>query len=243
MAKAEPLKNIRIVLCEPSHPGNIGAVARAMKTMGLERLYLVGPQRFPDAEAEWRASRATDVLDGAVVCASLDEALHGVAYAIACTARSREIAVPAETARTAALRAVGIAASQPVALVFGNETYGLTGAQVNACDLIASIPANPDYSSLNLGAAVQVLAYELRMAALAPAVGTPKRVLATHEEVEGFFAHLDTVMTEIGFLDPRHPKKLMPRLRRLFARAELEHEEVNILRGLLKAFRHPIKRD
>jgi len=242
VANGEPLKNIRVVLCEPSHPGNIGAVARAMKTMGLASLYLVHPQRFPDPEAEWRASRATDVLAGATICAELSEALRGVAYAIACTARTREIAVPAETARVAAMRAVEIAATQQVALVFGNETYGLTGAQVNACDLIASIPANPEYSSLNLGAAVQVLAYEVRMAALSPSVSATPRVLATHEEVERFFEHLERVMGEIGFLDPRHPKKLMPRLRRLFARAELEHEEVNILRGLLKAFRNPIKR-
>lgn len=242
MANGEPLKNIRVVLCEPSHPGNIGAAARAMKTMGLERLYLVQPHRFPDPEAEWRASRATDVLAGATLCTTLDDALQGVAYAVACTARSREIAVPARTAREAALRAADIAATQQVALVFGNETYGLTGAQVNACNVIASIPANPEYSSLNLGAAVQVLAYEVRMAALTQVPAAPTRVLATHEEVEGFFGHLESVMTDIGFLDPRHPKKLMPRLRRLFARAELEQEEVNILRGLLKALRHPLKR-
>ncbi len=242
MANPEALKNIRVVLCEPSHPGNIGAAARAMKTMGLASLYLVRPQRYPDPEAQWRASRATDVLADAVVCETLGEALQGVAYAVACTARSREIAVPATTAREAMARLVGVAAAQPAALVFGNETYGLTGEQVNACDLIAGIPANPDYSSLNLGAAVQVLAYEARMAASAPQVAARLRVLATHEELEGFYAHLETVMTEIGFLDPRHPKKLMPRLRRLFARSELEHEEVNILRGLLKALRHPVKR-
>ncbi len=242
MSNAEALKNIRVVLCEPTHPGNIGAAARAMKTMGLAHLYLVSPARFPDPQAEWRASRATDILASATVRSTLDEALHGVAYAVACTARTREIAVRAETARAAASRAVDVARSQQVALVFGNETYGLTGEQVNRCDLIASIPANPEYSSLNLGAAVQVLAYEVRMAALGPAAGSVPRVLATHEEVEGFYRHLEAVMTEIGFLDPRHPKKLMPRLRRLFARAELEQEEVNILRGLLKAFRHPIKR-
>lgn len=238
----DPLKNIRVVLCEPSHPGNIGAVARAMKTMGLEQLYLVQPQRFPDPEAQWRASRATDVLAAATVCSSLDEALHGVAYAVACSARSREIAVPAKTVREAAARIVDVAATQPAALVFGNETFGLTSAQVNRCDVLASIPANPEYSSLNLGAAVQVLAYEVRMATVAPSPVMEERTLATHEEVEGFYGHLEQVMLEIGFLDARHPKKLMPRLRRLFARAELETEEVNILRGLLKALRHPVKR-
>lgn len=243
VANGEPLKNIRVVLCETSHPGNIGAAARAMKTMGLERLYLVAPRRYPDPEASWRASRATDVLAEAALCSTLAEALQGVAYAVACTARTREIAVPAMDAREAAQRLVDVAATQAVALVFGNETYGLTGAQVNACDAIASIPANPDYSSLNLAAAVQVMAYEARMAGLAPGTAQRRpRVLATHEEIEGFYAHLEAVMTDVGFLDPRHPKKLMPRLRRLFARAELEQEEVNILRGLLKALHHPVRR-
>lgn len=242
MPAGEPLKNIRVVLCEPSHPGNIGAAARAMKTMGLEQLYLVNPERFPDPEARWRASRAADVLDRAITCASLDAALRGVAYAVACSARTREIAVPAVTSREAALRAAEVAATQTVALVFGNETYGLTGAQVNACNVLASIPANPEYSSLNLGSAVQVMSYEVRMAVLAPAAPAAKRVLATREEVEGFYDHLQQVMIEIGFLDPRHPKKLLPRLRRLFARAGLEQEEVNILRGLLKALRNPVKR-
>jgi tRNA/rRNA methyltransferase len=139
-------------------------------------------------------------------------------------------------------RLVGVAAAQPAALVFGNETYGLTGAQVNACNLLASIPANPDYSSLNLAAAVQVMCYEARMSALAPASPHAARELAAREEIEGFYAHLEEVMVDIGFLDPAHPKKLIPRLRRLFARAELEREEVNILRGLLKALHHPTKR-
>jgi tRNA/rRNA methyltransferase len=238
----EPLKNIRVVLCETGHPGNIGAAARAMKTMGIERLYLVNPRRYPDPEAQWRASRATDVLERAILCTSLEEALHGIAYAVACSAREREIAVPAAAARDAVERLVGVAAAQPAALVFGNETYGLTGAQVNACNLLASIPANPDYSSLNLAAAVQVMCYEARMSALAPASPHAARELAVREEIEGFYAHLEEVMVDIGFLDPAHPKKLVPRLRRLFARAELEREEVNILRGLLKALHHPTKR-
>lgn len=239
----EPLKNIRVVLCEPRHPGNIGAAARAMKTMGLEHLHLVNPERFPHPEARWRSSHATDVLDQATLCASLDEALQGVAYAVACSARMREIAVPAVSAREAALRAAEVATSQVVALVFGNESFGLTGAQVNACNVLASIPANPEYSSLNLASAVQVMSYELRMAVMnAPAAPSVRRVLATREEVEGFYGHLQQVMADVGFLDPAHSKKLMPRLRRLFARTELEQEEVNILRGLLKALRHPVKR-
>ena len=241
MSTADPLANIRIVLCETSHPGNIGAAARAMKTMGLSSLHLVSPQRFPDAEAQWRAARATDVLDHAQVHPTLDEALRGVALVVACSARTREIAVPAVTARVAAARVVDVARAQPTALVFGNESYGLTTEQVNQCALLATIPANPAYSSLNLGAAVQVFAYELRMCALEEVRNAPPRMLASHEEIEGFYRHLETVMAEAGFLDPEHPKKLMPRLRRLFARAGLEPEEVNILRGILKALSHPRK--
>jgi tRNA/rRNA methyltransferase len=230
-----PLANVRIVLCETSHPGNIGAAARAMKTMGLCDLHLMRPQRFPDPQALWRASRATDVLDAASVDPTLDAALEGCAYTIACTARTREIAVPAMHARDAAARLIDAARTQRVALVFGNETYGLTTEEVNKCSAVASIPANPEYSSLNLAAAVQVFAYELRMAAMAPAPIQPPRERATHEQVEGFYAHLERTMAETGFFDPQHPKKLMPRVRRLFARAELEPEEVNILRGILKA--------
>lgn len=235
MAKNDLLNNVRVVLCETSHPGNVGAAARAMKTMGLTELHLVSPQRFPDAQAERRAARAADILAQARVHETLDEALRGTALAVACSARSREMAVPATTARVAAQRIVEVAKSQSVALVFGNETYGLTTEQVNKCGLLASIPADPEYSSLNLGAAVQVLAYELRMAAYAPEVLEAPRELASHEEVEGFYAHLESSLAGTGFFDPEHPKKLMPRVRRLFARAGLERDEVNILRGILKA--------
>lgn len=235
MAKTDPLTNVRVVLCETSHPGNVGAAARAMKTMGLSQLHLVAPQRFPDPEAERRAARAADILGRACVHATLDEALRGVAFAVACSARSREMAVPATIARTAAQRVVEIARSQTVAVVFGNETYGLTTEQVNKCGLLASIPADPGYSSLNLAAAVQVFAYELRMAAEAPQIAEAPRELASHEEVEGFYSHLESALAATGFFDPEHPKKLMPRLRRLYARAGLERDEVNILRGILKA--------
>lgn len=240
MSPVSPLKNIRVVLCETSHPGNIGAAARALKTMGLSQLYLVNPLRYPDPEAQWRASRATDVLDHARICGSLDEALAGTTFSVACSARSREIAVPAVTVRDAAAQLVDIARAHPVALVFGNETSGLTTADVNKCRLISAIPANPDYSSLNLAAAVQVFAYELRMAAVGDeAPGAKPRVLASHQEVEGFFGHLEGTLAAIGFLDSDYPKKLMPRLRRLFARTQLETEEVNILRGILKTLSNP----
>jgi tRNA/rRNA methyltransferase len=237
---ADPLKNIRVVLCETAHPGNIGAAARALKTMGLAQLCLVAPRRYPDPQAEWLASGATDVLKRARVCASLDEALAGSAFTVACTARPREIAVPMVSSREAAGRMVEAARAQPAALVFGNETFGLTAAEINRCQLLASIPASPEYSSLNLAAAVQVFAYELRVAAGGAAVARGKpRARATHEEIEQFYAQLERAMVEHGFLNPQHPKKLMPRLRRLFGRAQLEKEEVNILRGVIKALVTP----
>ena len=239
MSDGDPLANIRVVLCETSHPGNIGAAARAMKTMGLHDLHLVSPERFPDPQAEWLAARAVDVLSRATVHASVDDALRGTAFAVACSARTREMAVPATSAREAAGRAIEVARTQQVAIVFGNETYGLTTEQVNKCGLLAAIPANPQYPALNLAAAVQVLAYELRLASFGVPAATPDRELASHEEVEGFYRHLEAVMADIGFLDPERPKKLMPRLRRLFARAGLEREEVNILRGLLKGLSRP----
>jgi tRNA/rRNA methyltransferase len=235
MPEPNPLRNIRIVLCETSHPGNIGASARAMKTMGLTQLHLVNPRRFPDPEAQWRAAHAVDVLDGAQVHATLDDALRGTVFSVACSARTREIAVPHTTVREAAARTIEVARAQQSAMVFGNETSGLTTDAVNKCGLLATIPANPEYSSLNLAAAVQVVAYELRLASLAPAPGMPRPNLASHEEIEGLYRHLETAMVEAGFHDPEHPRKLMPRLRRLFARSGLEREEVNILRGILKA--------
>lgn len=242
--RSDPLKNIRIVLCAASHPGNIGAAARALKTMGLGRLYLVNPARFPDPEAVWRASRATDVLAGARVCASLDEALTGVAFAVACSARNREVAVEQVTVRAAARRVVDTARERETAFVFGNETYGLTTAEVNKCGLMATIPANPEYSSLNLAAAVQVVSYEVRVAAAAdPEAVAGARDLAAHEDVEGLYEHLEQTMIATGYFDPGHPRKLMPRLRRLFGRAQLEKEEVNILRGILKSFGTPKTRD
>lgn len=242
MNAADPLKNIRVVLCETAHPGNIGAAARALKTMGLEQLTLVAPEHFPDPQAEWLAVGATDVLRGARVCASLDEALAGSAFTVACTARPREVAVPMVAAREAAARIVEVARSQSVALVFGNETYGLTAAEVGKCQLLATIPADPKFSSLNVAAAVQVLAYELRLAALGATVrnssGKPPEH-ATHEEIERFYEQLERSLLEAGFLNPRSPKKLMARLRRLFGRTQLEQEEVNILHGVIKTLATP----
>ncbi len=240
MSGADKLKSIRIVLCGTVHPGNIGAAARALKTMGLGQLHLVSPVRFPDPQAEWLAVGAADVLRRAKVCATLDEALSGVVFSVACTARTRELAVPMVTAREAAARIIRRACSGTVALVFGNETVGLTGEEIGKCRLLATIPADSRYSSLNLGAAVQVFCYELRQAALgdrAPRTKQPPPV--PHEEVERFLAYLERTMIETGFLNPKNPKRLMPRLRRLFSRAQLEKDEVSILRGLFEVLRRP----
>jgi len=236
------LKNIRVVLCETAHPGNIGAAARAMKTMGLGQLTLVAPQRYPDPQAQWLAVGAADVLQSARTCANLDEALAGSAFTVACTARPREVAVPMVAAREAAARIVEVARTQFVALVFGNEAYGLTAAEIGKCQLLATIPAQPEFSSLNVAAAVQVLAYELRLAALGATVRNrsgkePEH--ATHEEIERFYVHLERSLLEAGFLNPRNPKKLMARLRRLFGRTQLEQEEINILHGVIKTLATP----
>jgi tRNA/rRNA methyltransferase len=235
----QPLKNIRIVMCETAHPGNIGAAARAMRTMGISDLALVRPQRFPDPQALWMAAGATDVLESARVCGSLGEALAGTAFAVACSARRRDVAVPMVDARAAAMEAVSIAQSRAVALVFGNETSGLSNDEVAACSLLASIPVAEDFWSLNVAAAVQVFCYELRMACGAALQPDPPPALASHEEVEAFYGHLERTLIATGFLNPAHPRKLMLRLRRLFARARLQVEEVNILRGILSSATDP----
>ena len=235
------LDRVRIVLSRTSHPGNIGAAARAMKTMGLSRLVLVNPKSFPNDEAISRAAGAEDILVAASVCSSLDEALAGCVHAVAVSARHRSLGPEPLPARAAAPEILQLAEAGDVALVFGNETSGLSNDEVQRCQRTVFIAANPDYSSLNLGAAVQVLSYELRLAAFdgAPPVVTKAIPFAsppaTNDDIERFYAHLDRVMVNTGFLDPRQPKRLLPKLRRLFGRAELERDEINILRGILDA--------
>jgi tRNA/rRNA methyltransferase len=234
--ESDLLANVRVVLVETSHPGNIGAAARAMKTMGLSRLCLVAPRCYPqDAAARAMASGADDILAAASVVDSLDAALGECVRAVAATARNRELGPPTVDARTAAAELAAAAGQAQVALVFGNETSGLSNEQLRRCDLLAHIPSNPAYSSLNLGAAVQVFCYEMRMA-LASAIPAPAGDVdrpATRGEVEALLAHAESALAAIGFHDPANPKRLLPRLRRLAARARLEHEEINILRGML----------
>ena len=209
MATSGPLSRIRVVLVEPSHPGNIGAAARAMMTMGLSRLVLVRPRLFPHAEADALASAATGVLEAARVCATLDEALAGTALSVALSARARDLSHPMLDARDAAAEIVRVAADADAAMVFGNETAGLSNEDVLACSGLATIPADPGCSSLNLAQAVQVLAYELRRAAVAwspPRERPPE--YATHEAVEAFHAQLERSLVGAGFLDPANPGRL-----------------------------------
>lgn len=232
---------IRIVLVETSHPGNIGAAARAMKTMCLEQLVLVNPTEFPHVDAAARASGAVDILERARVTATLDEALAGCALVAGSSARRRDIGPPELAPQECAMRLTAAAARQDVALVFGRERTGLTNEELGRCHLLVNIPANPEYSSLNLAAAVQVLCYELMLArAAAPAAAdAPDTPLATADEMERLYEHLESAALETGFLDPAKPKHLMRRLRRLFNRAQPDQNEVNILRGLLSALQEP----
>jgi tRNA/rRNA methyltransferase len=234
MSSASLFNNIRVVLCQTSHPGNIGSAARAMKTMGLQHLYLVQPQSFPDAHATALATGAADLLEGAVVTETLSQALTGCSFAIGLSARKRNLSHELINVRQAAFEATQLASQQTIAFVFGNETSGLSNAELDCCQMLAMIPANPEYTSLNLAAAVQIMCYELRMAILGGDLPISEGAeLATNEAVEGFYTHLQETLVQIGYINPRAPKKLMERIRRIYARARLEKEEVNLLRGIL----------
>ncbi len=231
-------KRLRFVLVETSHPGNIGAAARAMKTMGFSELVLVNP-RFADAaqreEAIAFASGAQDVLENARIVSSIEEALDDCRFAAAVSARLREFSPAVVTAREFAAQAVSQTGLN-VALLFGNERYGLPNEAVEKCNVLINIPANPDYSSLNLAQAIQVLAYECRLAECGDSLPATnigfQGDAASVTQIDGMYAHLEQALIAIDFLDPGSPKKLMPRLKRLFSRTQLETEEVNILRGI-----------
>lgn len=232
------MAKIRVVLINTTHPGNIGATARAMKVMGLSSLHLVTPQKFPDAEATALASGADDLLQHAQVHDSLESALENCGLVLGTSARLRSLSMPQFDARSAAQQAMVEVEKHEVALLFGRERYGLTNEEMQRCNWLVHIDANPDYSSLNLAQAVQVLSYELRMAAL----GGEDRAseLPDHEPVDGlqmdrFYQHLEQTLLDIRFLNPAQPKKLMMRLRRLFNRARPDQNEINILRGVLTA--------
>lgn len=232
---ASRLARLRIVLVGAQHPGNIGAAARAMKVMGLHDLALVAPERYPDPEASARASGADDVLENAGRFDTLEQAIGDCALAIGASARRRSTHWPLVDARTAATRAIELAANQRVALVFGRERSGLANAELDLCQLHLQVPTNPDYRSLNLAAAVQVIAYELRMAAGDRAQAVPAHEPVSTADMEGLFGHWHEVLVASGFLDEQAPGVLMRRLRRLFNRAAPDRTELNILRGALRA--------
>jgi tRNA/rRNA methyltransferase len=233
--KAEnPLSRVAVVLVRTSHPGNIGASARAMKTMGLADLVLVAPRHFPHPDADALAAGAGDVLDRARVVESLVEALADRMLAVGFSARGRDLSHPARGVRSLAPEVIAAAAAGPVALVFGNETSGLSNDELLACQRHATIPASPEYPSLNLAAAVQVASYELALAAAAFRVpDRPPRARATGADLEALHAHLRQVLVASGFLDLREPGRLDERMRRLAARLDLESEEIAILHGML----------
>lgn len=239
------LQNIRVVLVGTSHPGNIGGAARAMKNMGLSRLVLVDPLTFPHHEADARASGAGDILEKAQVVATLEDALVGCNLVLGTSARDRRIPWPLLDPRESGVMAAEQAGQGlEVALVFGREYAGLTNEELQRCHYHVHIPSDPEFSSLNLAAAVQVLSYEVRMSWLATQ-GQPTKIekvevtsvrsadLATMDEMEGFYGHLESTLVAIGFLDPEKPRHLMARLRRLYGRSEVNRSEISILRGIL----------
>lgn len=226
--------NTRIVLVGTTHPGNIGAVARAMKNMGLDDLVLVRPLYFPHDDASARSSGAEDLLERTRVVDTLAEALADCTYVAGASARSRTIGWPSMTPRECAVRLLAESATGRAAVVFGPEKSGLSNADLDLCHTLLTIPTNPEFSSLNLAMAVQVMTYELRVAGMSPESPQPATGvrLATGEELEHFYRHLEQVLTASRFLDPDNPRHLMRRLRRLFARAMPDENEINILRGI-----------
>jgi TrmH family RNA methyltransferase len=228
--------SVRFVLFEPTHPGNVGAAARAMKTMGFSELVLVNPVGHLHPDARARASGALDVLEAATVAGSLTEAIRGCGLVLGASARHRRLGMPELDPRACATEVLRAAAQKPVALVFGPERSGLSNAELDLCQAIVYIPANPEYSSLNLAAAVQLIAWELREAqGVAIETPPPEAPPASAEDMDLFYEHLERVLLASGFLDTGNPRNLMRRLRRLFNRARLDQNELNILRGILAA--------
>lgn len=235
------LNNIRIVLVNTSHPGNIGAAARAIKNMGLSRLYLVAPKDFPSPKAVWRAANAADVLDRVVVVDTLADAVADCGLVVGTSARERRIPWPLLTPRECGERSWAESAQHEVAVVFGREDRGLSNEELQQCHFHVHIPANPDYSSLNISAAVQVICYEIRMAFLTAKEGKLPHFddwdmpPAKQQDLEYYYAHLQETLEKLGFLEPDNPRQTMTRLRRLYGRIRLDQMELSILRGILTA--------
>ena len=241
------LDNIRIVLVNTSHPGNIGGVARAMKNMGLSRLYLVAPRQYPDEQADWRAASALDVLGNATVTETLDEAVSDCQFVVGTSARGRRIPWPLQDPRQCAERMASASEQEQVAVLFGREDRGLTNEELQVCNLHLNIPTSANYSSLNLAMAVQIVCYELRMLLDKEALPASEdehwdAPFATRDNMERFYIHLEQTLIDIEFLDPAAPRQLMTRLRRLYGRVRLDEMELNMLRGILTETRKWVAR-
>lgn len=234
------LENISIVLVETSHPGNIGSSARAMKTMGLSSLVLVKPDIFPDRKADELASGARDLLENALVVDSLAEAIADSTVVIGVSARKRDLQIPMLSIPAFAKESIDCALTQKVALVFGRERTGLTNHELSACHYHVKIPTDALFSSLNLSQAVQIICYEVRKQYLTLSQDEDIRpstytTMAKKGDVDGFYQHLEETLVKVNFIDPQKPKRLIPKIKRLFNRVKLEASEVNILRGILSA--------
>ena len=241
--------DIRVVLVNPSHPGNVGAAARAMKNMGLDSLVLVNPQEFPDPRALWRAAGAKDIVERARVVDQLDDAIADCQLVVGTSARERKIPWPLVDPRSCAERIVSETSKYgaSVAMLFGREDSGLTNEELQRCNLHVNVPTSPAYRSLNLAMAVQILCYEVRMTQL----GDDARIsdmtdwdepLASADDMERFFDHLSETLVGLGFYDPKNPRQLMTRLRRLFTRSRVDQMEMNILRGILTDIQKIVKK-
>ena len=243
--KLNLLKQFRIVLCETSHPGNIGSVARAMKTMGFSDLYLVNPKDFPSKHAKALACGAEDILKKATRVSTLEGALKNINHVVGFTARKRELTQPHKNVRDLSKQLINEANNNKIAIIFGNETNGLSNLELQHCQSLGFIDANSKYSSLNLAHAVQIVCHEIRMASELPIENkilkqiTKKYV--SHDLQNGFYRHLEEILDEIGFLKKIQADRLMMRLRLLFNRTQMEKEEVNILRGILSEIQKKLK--
>ena len=241
------LDNIRIVLVNTSHPGNIGGVARAMKNMGLKQLYLVDPKDFPAEQAEWRAANARDLLDSAKVVNNVGEAIGDCSLVIGTSARGRRIPWPLLTPRECGDLAIIESAQHPIAILFGREDRGLTNEELHFCHYHLHIPTNPDYSALNLAAAVQVISYEIRVSCLSRQQNGQLLHFddwdmppADSQALESYYQHLEETLQKLNFIQPDNPRQTMTRLRRLFNRTRLDEMELAILRGTLTAIQNYI---
>ena len=239
-------ERMRMVMVNTTHPGNIGAAARAMKNMGLNRLYLVEPKEYPAEKAVWRAAGALDVLDKTVVVSSLEEAIADCGLVVGTSARGRRIPWPMLTPRECGERAVAEVSTHEIAVVFGREDRGLTNEELQKCNFHVHIPSNPEYGVLNVASALQVICYEIRVAWLTATEGHAPKFEdwdvppADQAQMEHYFRHLEETLAQLNFLDPDNPKQTVTRIRRLYNRLRMDEMELAILRGMLTSMQNYI---